>query len=108
VSRCYRMTIRIKGWNKERTDRVKDAAKKEWNFENSYEEPDLLTLEREGNVCGETEGQFADRLAKAIWTANGGYCGVEVEAVYFEEEPPMEKHVRGKEDYKRIMGKGKK
>ena len=63
-----------------------------------------LTASADDQLCGgETERQFAERLAKAIWTANGGPCEVEVRATYLED-PPHEEYSFDESDYERIMG----
>lgn len=54
-------------------------------------------------LCRETDQEFAERLARAVWTANGGPCEVEVRSTYLEDLP-HEDFVLDKADYERIMG----
>ena len=47
-----------------------------------------LTASADGQLCGgETESEFADRLAAAVWSANGAYCGVTVRNTYLDDLP---------------------
>lgn len=55
-------------------------------------------------TAGETEEEFADRIAKAIWEANGEYCDVTVHATYLESLP-LNTYFRSEDDYERIMEK---
>ena len=55
-------------------------------------------------LCGgETDQQFAERLTRAIWIANGGSCEIEVNATYLEDLP-HEDFSFDESDYEQIMG----
>jgi hypothetical protein len=111
MSRSYEMAVTITGFNKSRLNKIKKACLAEWPFELdefSVDTKKVRTLTGKGIdfLCGgENEDEFSDRLAKAVWKANGSYCEVEVEASYLDAAPPCEEHVRGKNDYKRLIGK---
>ena len=60
---------------------------------------DKVIATAEGNLCGgENEHEFADRLARAIWKANGGYCYVAVRATNLENMP-YETYSYDEDDY---------
>jgi hypothetical protein len=110
------MAVTITGFQKSKLQKIKKACRAEWDFEQddfSVETVDgdakslrTLTGHGMGSLCGgESEEEFSDRLATAIWKANGAYCEVEVQASYLEDDPPCEDHLRGKNDYKRLMGR---
>jgi hypothetical protein len=103
MSRYYNMAVRIGGFDQQRTDRIKDAVCDEWEFDNWNFHAGNLTASADGKLCGgETEEAFAERLAKAVWAANGGYCEVEVNATYLEELP-CETHCLDEDDYARLL-----
>jgi hypothetical protein len=103
MSRYYNMAVRIRGFDQQRTDRIKGAACDEWEFDNWNFHDGNLTASADGKLCGgETEEAFAERLAKAVWAANGGYCEVEVNATYLEELP-CETHCLDEDDYARLL-----
>jgi hypothetical protein len=113
VSRSYEMLIRITDFKKARLNRIEKACLAEWpceseEFSVEVDSKGVRTLTGKGieSLCGgETEEEFTDRLARAVWKANGRYCEVEVQALYLEELP-YERHVREEEDYQRLMKKG--
>lgn len=103
MSRYYSMTIAIIGANSEQIKAVKQAAKAVWPFDDWFLDIDnRLTASADASLCGgETEEEFAERLAKAIWAANGDYCQVEVNATYLETLP-YESYCFDEEDYGRL------
>jgi len=103
MSRYYNMVVRIHGFDQQRTDRIKGAACDEWEFDNWNFHVGNLTASADGKLCsGETEEAFAERLTKAVWAGNGGYCAVEVHATYLEELP-YESHCLDEDDYARLL-----
>ena len=103
MSRYYHMFVKVVGVNPDRFAAVKDAASAEWSFEDWDEHNGTLTASADDKLCGgESEEEFAERLAKAIWTANGGPCEVEVSATYLEELP-HEEYSFDASDYERII-----
>ena len=107
MSRAYGMEVAVREHRKNKVDAIFRAAKQEWHFK-SQEKREVagamvLVLDyAEGYLCGgESEEEFADRLALAIWRANGGYCEVTVHATYLEDQP-MESHLRDEEDFERL------
>lgn len=108
MSRGYGMVASITGYNPKKRRAIIKAVKKEWPFKSAATftlagEPDQISFEyAESSLCGgEGEEEFADRLAKAVWKANDGYCEVTVHATYLDEEP-LEAHIRDEEDYERL------
>ena len=103
MSRYYSMFVRIAGPAPERIDAVKSAAEAEWPFEDwILGGEDVLTAVAEDSLCsGETDDEFAQRLAKAVWAANGAFCKVEVHATYLENLP-HETYSFDQEDYQRL------
>ena len=103
MSRYYSMYVTVSNVAPEKRDRVKEAANGEWGFGNWRFPGSELTACAEGQLCGgETEAEFSQRLAKAIWEANGGYCKVEVNATYLEELP-YETYCLDEGDYQRLV-----
>jgi len=109
MSRAYEMHVDIEGYEPERAEAVKNAANNEWPFDGWYEEE---VSEHEHCLSaygqcqlggGETEDEFAQRLAIAIWKANQRSCCVIVQAT-FMEELPYESYILDEEDYKRWRG----
>jgi hypothetical protein len=112
MSRSYEMRIQITDFDESKLPKIEKACLAEWPFESEDFSIEVdaktvrtLTGNGIGSLCGgEDEDEFSDRLAKAIWTANGRYCEVEVQALYLEELP-YEHYVREEDDYQRLMGK---
>ena len=108
------MCVDITGVRPERREQVIAACCEEWSFAPgdfesappSDREARKLTARAEGALCsGETEEEFADRIAGAVWEANGGYCQVTVCATYLEP-PPCEEHVRDERDFEAWKSRG--
>jgi hypothetical protein len=107
MSRAYNMSITIGGFHTDRGDAIVEAASQEWPFADWWGGGDLdseLHASAESSLCGgEGEEEFADRLARAVWEANGGFCEVTVDATYLESLP-FETHWRDEDDYERLVG----
>ena len=83
--------------------RIRQAAANEWPFEEWTDNGEQINAYAEDNLCGdETEEQFTERLALAVWQANGAFCEVSVDATYLESLP-YETHSLDEEDYARLM-----
>ncbi len=105
MSRYYSMTVRITKPDPSRINAIKEAAEFEWDtFENwDSIEGDVLMSFGEGSLYGgETEDAFADRLTRAIWSANGCFCEVGVIATYLDDLP-YEEYSLDEDDYNRLM-----
>jgi len=103
MSRYYSMSVTITGADANRFDPIMAAASAEWGFDGWYSHQGVLTASGNAQlVGGETEEQFAERLTKAIWKANGGPCQVDVGATYLDELP-CESYSLGAGDYDRLM-----
>jgi hypothetical protein len=89
MSRSYEMTVEIEKYDPERQQEIQDAAHEEWNFSdcwNAYN-GQLSASGYSSLGGGETEEEFANRLAAAVWRANGGPCEVRVTATCMEDLP---------------------
>ena len=90
MSHHYKMYVEIEGWNRDREDAIVEAAGQEWPriLENRTIEDNVMYGASEANLGGgESEKEFALRLARAIWNANEAYCKVVVECFYLEDLP---------------------
>jgi hypothetical protein len=103
MSRSYNMLVRVRDVTPERVDRVKQAANEEWDFDDWHEHENSISSCIDGYLCGgETEDEFVERLTKAIWTANGSFCEVEVNATYLDQMP-YETHCLDEDDYDQFL-----
>ncbi len=93
MSRHYEMDLCVRRAKPDRVDAIKEAAAEQWSFEDWHavddpDNPSSFGSTGRDNLCGgEGEEEFAERLVRAIWKANGGYCEVEVKATYLEALP---------------------
>ena len=102
MSRSYEMAIEISGITKEKRKRVKEAVESEWNVEVFDFNGKDAFASGYGSLCGgESEEEFSQRVARAIWQANGGYCEVTVKATYLDGLP-YETYFFGPGEYKRM------
>lgn len=103
MSRYYEMRLTIREFDLEKVDAITAACKEEWPFEDVEVErgryPEINSCSDGSLYGGESEEEFADRLAEAIWKANGKYCYVNVDAVYLEDWPYLS-HERDRDKYK--------
>lgn len=102
MSRYYDMSVTITNFNFERVEQLMEAAKEEWSFTDWYQEANYISASADDNLCGgESEEEFAARLTKAIWKANGAFCGVDIQATYLDELP-CEQYSLTPEDYNKM------
>ena len=109
MSRWYEVSVTVAGFNRRRKARIIAACVEEWGFgEDDFTEdgdipakrnPVLRATAQERLCGGESEEEFADRLAGAIWKANKDYCAVTIHATYLEQLP-CEIHERNQRHYK--------
>jgi hypothetical protein len=88
------MSVEIVGFDKGKREDIEAAAAEEWEFDDfsytdsSTDVPSSLSSVGQESLCGgETEDQFARRLAKAVFKANGKPCKVIVRATCLENLP---------------------
>jgi hypothetical protein len=84
------MHLTVTGFEKPKSKAIIRAAKKEWPFDNINELGDEPHIECCGDGYlggGETEDEFAKRMAQAVFKANGKPCKVHVEATYLDDPP---------------------
>ena len=97
MSRYYEMTVEIGGSRPDRRGDIEDACRQHWCFDD-FESDDRSWYDRSAggviratgrsSLCGgESEEEFADRIAAAIWRANAAECKVVVDATYLENMP---------------------
>ena len=107
MSECFGVKIEAEGLNEGRLERVRDALCKEWDIEEDeiHFQPrpkrtaSMVAVTAGGPGSMETEIEFTDRIAKAVWKANGRYCPVRIR---IEEDANV--RVFCERDYRRING----
>ena len=111
MSRYYEMKIEIEEFDESKKDAIQQACFEEWSFEagewfcfeRHTDEVRCMEASAQGNLCGgEEEGEFAERISKVIWKANGAFCPVTVKAIYLDELP-YESYTMDEEDYAKAM-----
>ncbi|MGO8748719.1 MAG: hypothetical protein ACLQNE_22340 [Thermoguttaceae bacterium] len=104
MTRYYEMSVEVTKHNTERRDAIQEVARREWPFDDWREQGETLKASAAGSLCcGESDSQFADRLALAIWKANGAYCDVTVKTAHLESLP-CEEYRPGDDDYAQLIG----
>ena len=108
MGRQYDMDIAVKGLKeKAHGALVGEAVAQSWNPGYGYVDPVggddgpawVFLAGGEGSLCGgETEEEFADGIAEAVWDALGYYAPVCVVATCLEDLP-CESHCREEEEY---------
>ena len=103
MSRNYSMTVIVSDPKPDRTAAIQQAAAGEWDFGDWHHDGGQMFGYGDGRLCGgESEEEFADRLAKAIWDANGGFCEIELRTTYLDDLPQVD-YCRSEDDYHRLM-----
>jgi len=96
MSRSYQASLKVTGYNPERSAAIRNAVEEDCGHDD-----DLDPDEREYDgvnelnyygfhitLCGgETEDEFTRRVARGIWKANNGPCTVETTIVDIENAP---------------------
>lgn len=116
MSRYYEMSIEVKGYDDTKEIDIREAVDQEWGVDDSWcGEHDTVYNERGELVSGvrsvtyngrnnltggEGEDEFARRVSRAIWRANGTFCAIEVRCVYLDD-PPCELYTFDEEDYEK-------
>jgi hypothetical protein len=100
----YGIEVTIRNADPTRPRQIEEAASREWPFKDWTATPEgRIWSTAEGRLRdSETEEAFVNRLARAIWTANRGYCNVEIAATCLEDVP-CRAYLFGRIDYKRAM-----
>jgi hypothetical protein len=101
MSRSYDIYLQVGQFQPHRREAIQAAAQRIWPFEWFSDTATLLESFGESSLCGgETDQEFAERLAQAIWQAHGGWCYVLVTATYLEDLP-HETYEFDEDDYER-------
>lgn len=88
MSRFYEMSVTIEDFDKAKRSEIEEAASEEWEFGDFGSNRDRIFSTGQSNLCGgESEEEFAKRLATAIFKANGKPCEVHVGATCLEDLP---------------------
>lgn len=88
MSRAYRMSVTILESDPKRCESIKEAANGEWDFSDWFKHEGVISAVGESDLGGgESEDNFAAKLARAIFKANGKPCKVEVNATYLDDLP---------------------
>jgi len=104
VSRFYEMNVYITGFNPEQAAEIEEAIGEEWEWE-PEEQNEVIHASGESDLCGgESAEEFAERVSKAAWEANGGFCKVAVRATSLEDLP-CNTYELSEDYYKRITAK---
>jgi hypothetical protein len=85
MSRLYRMCVEVTGHDEAKSEAIVDACNGEWLFD-----MDSLSMTGVGEDClygGEDTEEFAQRVSKAVWAANGGFCEVYIRCYDLENIP---------------------
>ena len=85
MSGFYEMAINASGIAKGKDKKIHHAVEKEWSLELFDFRKGDASFVGQGNLSGgESEDEFAERVAHSIWKANGAYCKGQVKATYLE------------------------
>ena len=89
MSRLYEMGLEVKAFDPNKQDDIIEAANDQWPFEDhNWSDGETLAGHGESNLGGgEMDSEFAKRLTKAVFEANGGPCKVTVHATCMENLP---------------------
>ena len=109
MSRAYEMTVTINAHDPDHQGSIIKACKEEWSFDNidEIDNGELLLFGQDSLTGGETEQEFANRLAKRIWKANRGGCQITVRATYMENLP-CEEYTFAASQYRKPRAKKQK
>jgi len=103
MSRAYTMQIEITGSDPDKRQQIEDVLRENWIVDDCAVEDEVLTVAGDSQLTGgESEEEFTDRIAKAVWKANEGYCEVLVNATCLEDMP-YDTHYRDEGDYARLV-----
>ena len=86
MSECFGVKIEAGGLNEARLEQLRDALCKEWDIEedeiNFMPQPkhtaDMVAVTAGGPCAMETEIEFTDRIAQAVWHGNDRCCPVRI------------------------------
>ena len=108
MSRYYQMDIEIDDGDPAKFDKIKEAIGHVWSIDDEDTwRPAKNRIDFWGKdyLCGgESEDEFASRVTREIWEANGAYCCVVVNATYLEELP-YETYHDGEHEYNEWLQK---
>jgi hypothetical protein len=113
MSRSYEMRVMVRGHKPERLGDICGALEAQWEFDPSDfpldEMPPPAELDVSGvdHLCGGMSAdEMAERLAHAVWAANGAYCGVEVWSTFLDITPPSDVYTWNAGDYQEWIEQG--
>jgi hypothetical protein len=99
------MEVTIKDVAENKLEAVKDAAREEWGFREWDQIENMLVSYHENQLCGgESEEEFVNRLAAAVWDAHSGFCEISVDLTYLEDLP-IQNYIRSATAYEKYVDK---
>jgi len=106
MSEYFGVKIEADGLNEARLEQIRDALCKEWDIEEDEihftprpkHTADMVAVTAGGPCTMETEIEFSERMAIAVWKTNGRYCEVKVSI-----EDTANARVFTGRDYRRFM-----
>ena len=112
MSRHYRINVEITDTGKmlnAKRQQIIDAFADIWpvDYDDTASAGDWMVMEGEENLYGgQSESEFVDQIAQAIWKAMGRYVVIQVTATYLDDLP-CEMYERDQDSYDRLMGEDK-
>ena len=108
MSRYYSMVVKITNYDQEREDDINGALCEEWPFHTTIlgNTDDGRRIFRNGDSNlrrGESEEEFAARVARAVHNANRGPCTLEVNATCLEYLPCETYSFSNPEDFEELI-----
>jgi len=100
--------VLINDYDETKEAEIQNALYDEWGFDpyiwESYISDKKTCMDGEARGClgKETKEKFADRISKAIWKANDGFCHIEVIATCLEPSPHGI-YIRDKDSYNQLV-----
>jgi hypothetical protein len=109
MSRLYDLQLTIIGHEPTKAHQIRKAANQQWpalkaNWDGDQEV--ITSSGQESCVGGKGARQLVERLAVAIWQANGDFCRIVAQTTCLDDLP-YETHVLDKIDYDQSMASRK-
>lgn len=106
MSDCFGVKVFAESLNEARIERIRETVCKEWEFEEDemffFRDPKkvacMLAISMGCPSECETAREFADRVAGAVWKANGRFCPVRICIMDNADVCELNEH-----DYRRVM-----
>ncbi len=96
-----RIMLYIEGISEGCQDAVEKSANEQWPFQIWNQYGSYVFATGEGFFHPHENEELADRLSRAIWDANHGYCAIEIQEACVEIRP-QHTYRRNRSDYDRL------